>query len=141
MTDKLETELAALRARVAELEARTNPPAPPKFEAGPRGSTTTELALSRASLSREAMAKMVEAVPDAMVRQIVNGNRATATLNPLPQPNTTPRVTEQNRSGWREAQPLSNPPGIAIADRLMDAADARERADLIAAEARRRLMK
>ena len=51
MTDKLETELAALKARseeqqarIEELERKANPPAPPKFEGTP-GPTTTQIAM------------------------------------------------------------------------------------------------
>jgi hypothetical protein len=43
-------------------------------------------------------------------------------------------------TGWRDAGPIGPPPGVAAADRLMDAADARDRADLIAQEARRMAM-
>ena len=71
MTDKLETELEVLRARVAELEARANPPAPPKFEAGASGPTTTDLAMSRISMSPEVMAEMVRAVGSETIRGIV----------------------------------------------------------------------
>ena len=49
-------KIAALEARIEELERKAKPPEPPNFETlGPRGLTTTELAMSRASLSREAM--------------------------------------------------------------------------------------
>jgi hypothetical protein len=41
-------------------------------------------------------------------------------------------------AGWREATPLSNPPGVAQADRLMDAQDARDRAARIAEDNRLR---
>jgi hypothetical protein len=43
-------------------------------------------------------------------------------------------------TGWREATPLRPPPGVAAADRLMDAQDARDRAELIMQEARRLAM-
>ena len=50
---------------------------------------------------------------------------------------TPTRVSAQNRSGWRDPGPLGPPPGVAIADRLMDVQDARDRAQLIANEAQR----
>jgi hypothetical protein len=126
MTDK--DELAALRQRVEELERKANPPAPPKFEGGPRGLTTTELAMSRASLSREAMEKMD--IPG--VRDIFRDARAVQNLAPLAT-DVRPRLAQ----GPREPTPLGPPPGIAIADRLMDVQDAKDRAQLIEREARR----
>jgi hypothetical protein len=133
MTDKLETELEALRARVAELEARANPPAPPNFNTlGPSGPTTTELAMSRASLSREAMEKM--AIPG--VRDIFRDARATQNLRPLADANARPRVAQENRSGWANEVPLGPPSGVAIADRLMDMQDAKDRAERIMQHAR-----
>jgi hypothetical protein len=42
--------------------------------------------------------------------------------------------------GWREPTPLGPPPGVAQADKLMDMQDARDRAELIAQEARRLAM-
>jgi hypothetical protein len=100
--------------RVAELEARVearaNPPAPPKFEVGERGPTTTELAMSRASLSREAMRVMVEAVPDSEVAGILRDGRATQNLTPLAS-DTRPRPAG---TGWEA--PLSPPPGIGLSD-------------------------
>jgi hypothetical protein len=117
--EELKAEIAQLRAEVE----KANPPTPPKFEPGPRGPTTTDLAMSRASLSPEAMAKM--AIPG--VRDIFRDARATQNLRPLAS-DVRPRVADENRSGWRDAQPLSNPPGVALADRLMDHQDAKDRA-------------
>jgi len=136
MTDKLETELEVLRARVAELEARANPPAPPKFEAGASGPTTTDLAMSRISMSPEVMAEMVRAVGSETIRGIVKSGGVGVLQSTATTPSPTP-VSALNTSGWRDPGPLSNPPGVAIADRLMDAQDARDRAQLIADEARR----
>src|SRR6516162_1688693 len=136
MTDKLETELEVLRARVAELEARANPPAPPKFEAGPSGPTTTDLALSRISMSPEVMAEMVRAVGSETLRGIVKSGGVGVLQSTATTPTPT-RVSAQNTSGWRHPGPLGPPPGVAIADRLMDVQDARDRAQLIADEARR----
>jgi hypothetical protein len=130
MTDN--DKIAALEARVAELEARANPPAPPKFEAGPSGPSTTDLAMSRVSMSREAMAKM--AIPG--VRDIFRDARATQNLRPLAS-DARPRVAQENRSGWANEVPLSPPPGINHIDRLVEVQTARDTAELIAAEARR----
>jgi hypothetical protein len=94
--------------------------------------------MSRASLSREAMRAMVDAVPDAEVRGILRDGRATQNLRPLAEASARPRVAQENRSGWREAQPLSPPPGVGLADKLVDAQDRRDRAALFEAEARRR---
>jgi hypothetical protein len=43
-------------------------------------------------------------------------------------------------TGWREAAPLGPPPGVAAADRLMDAQDAKDRHALIMEEAQRLAM-
>jgi hypothetical protein len=43
-------------------------------------------------------------------------------------------------TGWIESRPLQPPPGVAACDAIMDAADARDRAELIEKEARRRAM-
>jgi hypothetical protein len=48
-----------------------------------------------------------------------------------------PRALKSYRgSGWREAAPLTPPPGIAQADKLMDAQDARDRQELIERKAK-----
>jgi len=78
-------------------------------------------------------------VPDALVRQIVGGS-APATLKPLAGASSGPTgVWAENKSGWRNAQPLTNPPGVAQADRLMDAADKADRVELAQRLARQRV--
>src|SRR5262249_10265732 len=126
MTDK--TELEALKARIEELERKANPPEPPKFE-GTRGPTTTELAMSRASLSREAMEKM--AIPG--VRDVFRDARAIQKLAPL-------AAEGRVRVATGYAPPIETPGGQATQDligKLCEVADARERAELIEKEARR----
>jgi hypothetical protein len=103
--DELKAEIAQLRAEVE----RAKPQVPPKFETlGPSGPTTTDLAMSRVSMSREAMEKM--AIPG--VRDIFRDARATQNLAPLADAAARPRVAQEDRSGWRTAQALSNPPGV-----------------------------
>jgi hypothetical protein len=91
-------------------------------------------------MSPEVMAEMAHAVGSETIRGIVKSGGVGVLQSTATTPTLT-RVSAQNTSGWRDPGPLSPPPGIAIADRLMDAADARDRAELIAAQARRRLMK
>src|SRR5262249_7654705 len=83
--------------------------------------------LDRASMPPSATRAMVEAVGDGLLRDIVN-DRRTVMVNAPPKPTPTP-VSAQNTSGWRNAQPLGPPPGVAQADKLMDAQDAKDRAE------------
>src|SRR6516165_4167510 len=63
--------------------------------------------------------EMVETVDDATIRSIVSDFRTGPS-----QPSSiavAPTVqTKQKGSGWSEPLPLSNPPGVDLADRLMD---------------------
>jgi hypothetical protein len=135
MSEKeLEAKIAALQSRLDELERKANPPSPPKFEAGESGPTTTQLAISRVGMSPEVFAEFAKAIPADTIRAMREERRAPrAPTNAAPPTNAEPR----NTSGWRDAAPLSNPPGVPLADRLMDVQDARDRAALIADEGRR----
>jgi hypothetical protein len=130
--DELKAEIAQLRAEVE----RANPPAPPKFEAGPSGPTTSQIAMSRVSMPVSVMREMANAIGDGTIKEIVKSG-ALGVLQTVGGGPTPTRVSAQNTSGWRDPGPLGPPPGIAIADRLMDVQDARDRAQLIANEARR----
>jgi hypothetical protein len=134
--DTLKTQIETLTAKVAELEAKAKPPDPPKpFVRGPVGPTTTELAMCRMGMSPQAMAEMVRAVPDALMRDIARDGRRTSTLSALGgEPPAKPRG-----SGWRDAAPLTNPSGVAQADRLMDEQDRRDRVELAQRLARQKV--
>jgi hypothetical protein len=134
--EELEAKVAALKAKVEELERKAKPPAPLKFDAGPRGPTTTEIAINRLGMSPEVHAEFARTVPTGTVREIVNDGRAPTLASATTKPTVAP-VSAQNTSGWREATPLGNPPGINHVDRLCEAADAKDRAELIAQEAKR----
>ena len=84
-------------------------------------------------MSPEVMARMN--IPG--VRDIFRDARATRNLAPLSDAAARPSVASQNRSGWREASPLSPPAGINHIDRMMDHQDAKDRAALIVEEGRR----
>jgi hypothetical protein len=132
MDDK--ERIAKLEAEVAELKARVNPPSPPKFEAGESGPTTTQLAISRVGMSPEVFAEFARAIPVGTIRAMQGERLAPrAPSNTAPPTNAEPR----NTSGWRDAAPLSNPPGVALIDRMVEVQDARERAELIVNEGQR----
>ena len=66
--------------------------------------------------------EMVETVDDATIRSIVSDFRT----GPSQQSSIAgaPTVqTKQKGTGWSEPLPLSNPPGLDLADRLMDQQD------------------
>jgi hypothetical protein len=111
-------ELAALRAsnekleaRIEELERKAKPPAPINFNTVPGGPTTTQIAINNLGMSPEVHAEFARTVPTGTVRDIVNGNRAPTALAPLASSTARPSVASENRSGWRDAQPLDVPGG------------------------------
>jgi hypothetical protein len=73
MSDK--DEIAALKARVAELEARSpKPPKPFKPQPYQRYDPTEGM-----SMPPSALRAMVEAVPDRLIKEIVRDNRSPTT--------------------------------------------------------------
>jgi hypothetical protein len=85
-------------------------------------------------------------VTDADCRDIVRASHAPT--GPSAMSPSTPPVTAGGRpanvpgsgTGWAHSAPLGPPPGVAQADRLMDAQDAKDRAELIRQEAQQRAM-
>ena len=132
-------ELAELKARVAELEARTKPPEPPKpFVPQPyqRYDPTEGMCMPPSALRA-----MVAAEPRGFMQGVVRDNRApTGPAGMIPRAQSTggsgPANVAGSGTGWSATTPLSPPPGVAQADRLMDAQDQRDRAALIEREAR-----
>jgi hypothetical protein len=94
-----------------------------------------------APFTREDLSAFEAACPTSAVRDIV----AKGTIKPPSADGTSGTVSAVHRSpglpgtqnGWVEPRPIGPPPGVAAADRLMDAQDAKDRVDLIAQEARR----
>ena len=68
--------------------------------------------------------RMRMAVPDNLMRDIVRDNRRANASQP-----STPTPLRGN--GWVDAPKISQPPGVAILDKIMDAQDAVDRAALI----------
>jgi hypothetical protein len=138
-----EDELTALKARIAELEARTKPPppAPPAPKGFSRWDPTAGM-----SMPASALREMANAIPDSMVRDIAmrdgrapSGPSAQGAI-PSSQSLSNVRVGGGGTSGWAREIPLSNPPGVAILDRIMDHQDAVDRHERMVQEARRQAL-
>ena len=99
-----------------------------------------EMDRQRAAARNPTLAAMRGAVSDQLMRDIVNdqwrGVSAPASMATTPGARPEP---PRGGTGWIDPAPLGPPPRVAIMDRMMDAQDARDRAELIvnAAMARR----
>ena len=79
--------------------------------------------------------EMLAAVPESVMRELRSDARKP---NPVTQASsslltTTPSAQSQptqRGTGWRESAPITSPPGVAIADKLMDAQDKIDRVEL-----------
>ena len=139
MTNK--DEIAALKKKIEELEAKLSPPKP--FVPEPYQPIDWT---ARMSMPQSALAAMVAAVPDRLMRDIVRDNRA-----PTGPTGTIPSGSQQptgggaanvpgSGTGWAHEIPLSPPPGVQQSDKLVDAQDAGDRAELIKRDAQLRAM-
>jgi hypothetical protein len=124
MTTETETETKALHARIARLE-REAAMRNGTIKAAPYVAPVDHTAQMR--LPPSAIAKMADAVDDATLRAIsADARRPVVKFDP-PE-SRTGAVPSQN--GWIEPAPLGPPPGVDLLDRLMDAEDRKDRADL-----------
>jgi len=131
-------ELAALKREVEELKAKLSPPKPLVPQPHQQYDPTAGMCMPPSAL-----AAMVAAVPSNFMRDVVRDNRAART--PATIPSSQPTGGGQanvpgSGTGWGHSTPLGPPPGVAQADRLMDAQDACDRAELIEREAKLRAM-
>jgi hypothetical protein len=126
--DATKTELAALKARIEELERKGKPPAPFKEEPYQRYDPTAGMTMPPSALQA-----MIAAEPRGFMKRVVADNRApTGRPGMIPEQPSNARGTNVAGSGtgWAHDVPLSNPPGVAQADKLMDEQDRRDRAEL-----------
>jgi hypothetical protein len=130
--DELRAELDALKKRQSELEAKLaeadKPPEPFKREPYQPIDYTRG-----ASMDRETKRDLATAIPDSLARDL---RADLARGNPISQsqamltPDRGGRGVEIRGTGYRDAIPLAAPPGVALADRLMDMQDKIDKADL-----------
>jgi hypothetical protein len=135
-------ELAALKREVEELKAKLSPPKPEPFKPQPHQQYDPTAGMG---MPPSALKAMVDAVPHNFMRDVVRDNRGPSTpTGMIPRAQSTggsgPANVAGSGTGWSAATPLSPPPGVAQADRLMDAQDQRDRAELIRQDAQLRTM-
>jgi hypothetical protein len=138
-------EIAALRKRIEELEAKAKPPEPEKpFVPQPyqRYDPTAGMCMPPSAL-----AAMVAAVPDHVIREIaMRDNRA-----PTGRPGMIPTSQQStggggsanvpgSGTGWAHQTPIGPPPGLRYVDQQLDAQDAKDRQELIEKKAREQAM-
>jgi hypothetical protein len=131
-------EIAALKARVEELERANKPPEPFKPEPYQRYDPTAGM-----SMPRSTMLEMARAVPDQLMREIAMRDNRAPTGRPGMIPTnqqSTGGAAPVNKSGWVDAAPIGPPPGIRYVDAQLDAQDAKDRAELIERDARLKAM-
>ena len=128
-------ELAALKKKVEELEAKLSPPkpfVPPPYE---RYDPTAGMCMPPSALRA-----MVAAEPRNFMRDVVRDNRAPSTptgVIPRSQPSGGgPANVPGSGTGWAHETPIGPPPGLRYVDAQLDAQDAKDRAELVEREAR-----
>jgi hypothetical protein len=136
---KQKDELAKLKARVEELERAAKPPEPFKPQPYQRYDPTAGM-----SMPPSALRAMAQDPCNQVMRGVIQDRHA-----PTGRPGMIPSGQQSSGgsanvpgsgTGWAHETPIGPPPGVAQADRLMDEADRRDRAELIAREARFRAM-
>ena len=140
------SEIADLRRELAELKRKVEPePIDWERRIAEHRDAMHQIAegrMARASnFSREDLAAMEAACPTSAVRDIV----AKGTIKPPSADGTAGTISSHSDpglpgshrgNGWRPETPFGPQPGINHVDRLVDAQDAKDRAELIAEHAR-----
>jgi hypothetical protein len=114
---KLSSQLEAMKAEAAKA---AEPPKPRQPYVMEKIDFTEGM-----SMPRNALEAMVAAVPDHLVRALVNDHLHKPVQPPMiaPEPKT-------GSSGWAEPTKLRPPPGTEIVDRLVEEQDAIDKAEL-----------
>ena len=89
-------------------------------------------------MPRSAMQAMIDAVPESVMAGLRadarKPNPVTTGSSPITSTPSAQTQPAQRGTGWRDQIPLSSPPGVALADRLMDHQDKIDREELIERE-------
>jgi hypothetical protein len=152
MTDR-EEEIADLKRKLAQLEARVPPPAPRMpteqevREYQSKMHAAAEARMNHAAhFTREELAAMERACPTAAIQDEVrhgglrppSGHGASGTITAVRGPSGV-YPSAQPTTGWVRENPIGPPPGVRYADKIMDAADRTDRVELAQRLAREKL--
>jgi hypothetical protein len=134
-------KIAALERQVEELKAKVDPPKStfvPMTDAEHRDMVhRMRERQANTWMPPDAIREMVAAEPKGFMHDVaLRDNRAPMTPATIPSSQAGGRPSGGGSKGWIEPTPLGPPPGVAQADRLMDAQDRKDRAELIEREAR-----
>ena len=119
-------DMAALKARVAELERANKPPEP--FKPDPDWRPINPI--DRVGMDPSVMRDLADAVPDHISRGIYQDSRAPKGPSSAGAIPSSQQVTNVRGTGWATPIPIRPPDGVNHADRLMDEQDRRDRAEL-----------
>jgi hypothetical protein len=144
MTNKKQTadEIAALKKKVEELEAKLSPPKPFVPQPQERYDPTAGMCMPPSALRA-----MLAAEPRGFMAGVVRDNRGA----PTGPTGAIPRSQQQlagggpanvpgSGTGWAHETPLGPPPGLRYVDAQLDAQDAKDRAELVEREAKLQAM-
>jgi hypothetical protein len=127
MTTNTADKIAKLEAEIAALKAKVDPP---KSTFVPISDAEHRDMVHQMQERRMSMATPPEVIRDfAVVKEIALRDARAPTGLPNSQ-QSDPRPSAGDGTGWTREIPLSPPPGVAQADRLMDEQDRRDRAEL-----------
>jgi hypothetical protein len=128
-------EIAALKKKVEELEAKLSPPKPFVPEPYQKYDPTAGMCMPPSAL-----AAMVAAEPRGFMAGVVRDNRAPSHPGTIPsshqQSTGGPANVPGSGTGWAHETPLGPPPGLRYVDQQIDAQDAKDRQELIEKKAR-----
>jgi hypothetical protein len=128
-------ELAALKREVEELKAKLSPPKP--FVPQPHQQYDPTAGMC---MPPSALAAMVAAVPDHVIREIAMRDNRAPTGRPGMIPNSQQPSgggpSAGDGTGWAREIPIGPPPGLRYVDAQLDAQDAKDRQELIEKKAR-----
>ena len=131
--EKLKAQNAELSDRIAKLEEAAKPAKPVEWTWQKPDYT------ANARMPDSVLREMLAAVPESVMRELRSDARKP---NPITQASSSPLTTSsstqpqptQRGTGWRDEIPLGPPPGIEHCDRMLDAQEAKDRAELIERE-------
>ena len=100
---------------------------------------------NKGDMPPSALAAMVAAVPDRVLRDIVHDNRGPSTpTGMIPRSQQPagggPANVPGSGTGWAHETPIGPPPGLRYVDAQLDAQDAKDRQELIEKKAREQAM-